>query len=230
MVDSLCIENSALEAVRVQIVSVVVTPTTEEPLDGQGVQTRKWTREEYYRAATQGIFAPDERLELIDGEIIHKVSPQNHPHFTAIMRGSKTLERLFGPRFHVRPQGPLIVSDESEPEPDLAVIKGAHEDYSDHPTAADAALVIEIAESTLRFDLGGKAALYAGAGIQDYWVEDLNDRSVIVHRDPVPIQGDRHGFGYRSVVKYTEHEVIMPLALPDLPIAVVDLLPPRPKQ
>src|SRR2546426_1097603 len=96
--------------------TAVPQPPVAEPLD-EGVRPRRWTREEYHRAADLGLFGPDERLELLDGEILEHMSPQNPPHANAMLRVSRVLEAGFGPGYHVRPQLPLILDDGSEPEP-----------------------------------------------------------------------------------------------------------------
>lgn len=166
------------------------------------------------------MFHPDERLELIEGEVIQKVSPQNKQHFVCIVRGAKALQAAFGDRYTVRQQGPMIVSDRSEPEPDLMVIPGEEEDYADHPTPGDAALVVEVSDSTLRLDKIRKAAMYARAGVTDYWVVDVNARRVCVYREP-------RADGYTDVREYGEGEAIAPLGAPGAQIAVSELLPRR---
>jgi len=193
----------------------------EEP----GGRPRRWTEEEYYLAAELGIFRPDERLELIRGEVVQKGSPQKRWHFAAITRGAKLLEAVFGPEFYICPQGPMRISETSIPEPDLLVVVGSSDDYSDHPGPGDVRLLVEIADTTLRFDRGTKAALYAEAGIADYWIENLPERRLEVYRDPAPLP-DGSGFGYHSVASYTEKETVTPLAAPQAVILVADILPP----
>lgn len=186
---------------------------------------RRWTREEYYRAADLGLFDAGERLELIEGEIIRKVTVQKRPHALAISIGARVLQEAFGPTAYVSHQSPIHVSDQSEPEPDLAVIAGTPEDYLDHPTPADVLLVVEVSDTTLRLDRGRKAALYAGAGVRDYWVENLPHRILEVYRDPAP-RSDQDGFEYRSITTYTVQESVAPLAAPQALVRVADLLPP----
>jgi Uma2 family endonuclease len=208
--------------------SIILNPPVNPPMEeaeDTGVRPRRWTREEYYRAAELGLFRPEEHLELIKGEIIQRVSPQKKPHFSAILKGQKSLEAAFGSGYHVRPQGPMRMPDDTEPEPDLLVVSGADEDYTDHPTHADAVLLVEIADTTLRYDLGEKAALYAEAGITDYWVASLPERCLYVHRDPVPMPENRNGFGYNSITRYEAEETVAPLAAPQAAIRVSDLLP-----
>jgi Uma2 family endonuclease len=186
---------------------------------------RRWTRDEYYRAADLGILRPDERLELIDGEIIEKMSPQKRPHAIAITVGASILQTAFGFNCYISQQLPLRISDGSEPEPDLAVITGAPEDYVDHPSASDVRLLVEVSDTTLVGDRGKKAALYAEAGVADYWIENLPERKLEVCRDPAPLP-DGSGFGYQSVASFSEEEIVIPLAAPQAEIRVADLLPP----
>src|SRR5712692_5400291 len=94
-----------------------------------GVRPRPWTRKEYYRAAECGLFKPGERLELLDGEILQKMSPQKPPHATGLALTAQALAKAFGPDYYVRQQLPLVLNDESEPEPDLVVVPGTPLDY-----------------------------------------------------------------------------------------------------
>ncbi len=203
------------------------TIEAESAVAEEAPRRRQWTRAEYYRAAETGIFRPDERLELIKGEIYQKVSPQNRPHIAAIIKGQRALQAAFGEGFHIQPQGPMQIDDESEPEPDLLVVPGDPEDYEDHPTYAEAALVVEVAESTLRFDRGKKAALYAEAGVMDYWVVSTTERRLYVMRDPAAMPESPWGFGYRSVTAYLETESAAPLRAPGASVSVADLLPKK---
>jgi len=186
-------------------------------------QPRLWTREEYYKMVEAGVLRPDERVELIGGRII-AMSPQNSPHFTAVCLVEDVLRTAFGPGHVVRVQGPLDVSPSSQPEPDIAVVQGHARDYSRaHPTTA--LLVVEVSESTLAFDRGEKASLYASAGIPEYWVVNLVDRQVEVYRDPVPVTGQPYGYGYRSCTHYFAVDTVAPAAMPQSAITVADLLP-----
>jgi Uma2 family endonuclease len=198
-------------------------PSPFKPRD-VGIRRRRWTRDEYYRAAEVGIFRPDERLELLDGEIIQKVSPQKPPHATSVLLGARALTTAFGPGHLVRQQLPLILTTTSEPEPDLLVVPGTPIDYlSSHPKPADLRLLVEISDTTLRLDRTRKLSAYARAGIPDYWLLNLPERRLEVYRDP-------SGSRYRSVTIYREEEVVALLAAPDAAIRVADLLPPLPSQ
>jgi Uma2 family endonuclease len=183
---------------------------------------KSWTRQEYERMVEAGFLGPEDRLELLEGEIVHKML-QNTPHATGIRLSEKTMNRLFGDGYDVRTQLPLALGERSEPEPDVAVVVGGPRDYARaHPTTA--VLVIEIADSTLRVDRTTKAGIYARAGIPEYWIIDLNARTLLVHRQPIPMRGLPLGHYYADVAEYAETETIAPLAAPDTPIAIADLM------
>ncbi len=177
---------------------------------------RRWTREEYERLVAEGFFQPEERLELVDG-LIFEMSPHSPPHAVAIRLARRALERIFSEGFDVLVQMPLALDEDSEPEPDLAVVKGndPRENLTSHPTTA--VLVIEVADSSLHRDRD-KATLYARVGIPDYWIMNLRDRCLEIQRDP------RNGI-YRSRSVLRTGDTISPLARPDVAIAVADLLP-----
>jgi len=184
---------------------------------------RLWTREEYYKMAEAGVFQPGERVELIGGRIV-AMSPQNSPHFTAICLVEDALRMIFSAGYVVRVQGPLDLSPASQPEPDIAVVRGSVRDHAHaHPTTA--LLVVEVSESSLAFDRGEKASLYASASIPEYWVMNLLDRRLEVYRDPVPMTGQIYGYGYRSCTHHFAADTVVPLAAPQGAIKVVALLP-----
>lgn len=187
-------------------------------------QRRLFTRAEYERAAELGLFGPEERLELIGGEVIKKMTPQRSLHATGVGLSARVLARTFGDGFDVRVQLPLAVADDSEPEPDVAVVRGGPRDYLDaHPSSA--LLVVEIADSSLAFDRTTKASLYVSAGIAEYWVVNLLDRVLEVHRAPEPTAGQPFGHLYRNVTRYAEDGSIAPLAAPGSVVRVADLIP-----
>jgi Uma2 family endonuclease len=184
---------------------------------------RLWTRADYERATQLGLFGPEERLELIEGEIIEKM-PQNEPHSTGIQLGEEAMRAAFPQGHCVRVQLPLALNGKSMPEPDIAVVTGAIRDYAQkHPRTA--LLIIEVADSTLAYDRTTKGALYARAGIAEFWILNLIDRVLEVYRQPGPMAGRPLGHYYRSVVQYTETDSIAPLAAPAHVIAVASLLP-----
>ena len=184
-----------------------------------------WTRQKYERATELGLLGPDDRVELIEGEIVQKM-PQNSLHSTAISLTQEALRLTFPVGFVVRPQLPLSVGSLSQPEPDLAVVSGSARDYTAaQPTAENAVLVVEVSDSTLLPDQTTKAALYARAGIREYWIVNLPERVLEVHRRPSPVDDALLGYSYQDITRLAETGVIAPLAAPDFAVAVADLLP-----
>ncbi|HLK56186.1 MAG TPA: Uma2 family endonuclease [Chthonomonadaceae bacterium] len=200
--------------------------TTATLPPGQPMPPRKlWSRKEYEHLIDLGVFTPDDRLELLEGEIVYKM-PQNTPHSTGIRLSEKLLNRIFAEGYDVRAQLPLAVSDDSEPEPDIAVVLGDVRDYEvEHPTTA--VLVIEVADSTLMTDRKIKARLYARAGVLEYWIVNLNDRVLEVHRNPTVNVENSGEPGYVVIQTYAETESLAPLAMTNAVILVSDLLPRR---
>ena len=183
-------------------------------------ESRRWTLGEYYRLAEQGWFQ-GQRVQLIRGEII-QMPAQGHAHATAILRTERVLRPLFQKGYCLRVQMPLNVGMDTDPEPDIAVVPGTVEDYSDHPTSA--VMVIEISDTTLRLDRR-KAGLYASAGIPEYWIVNLKEQTAEVHRGPEVDLAQEFGHCYATVRTLLIGETVSPLAAPTAIIAVADLLP-----
>lgn len=187
---------------------------------------RLLTREEFEQIADSGVFRPEERLELIAGEIITKELPMKSPHATGVSLAEEALRRVFEKGYVVRGQLPLALSANDEPLPDVAVVVGAVRDYEEkHPMTA--LLVVEVSDATLRMDRTTKASLYASAEIQDYWIVNLSERMLEVYRQPVPARSKPFGYSYESLTQYRESDTVSPLAAPEAVIAVADLLPRR---
>ncbi len=188
------------------------------------LKARRWSRLEYERLVEQGMFRPDERLELLDGFLVVR-EPQGSRHAAAVAAAHRVLVAAFGPGYHVRDQGPVALDDTSEPEPDLVVVRGEPWDYQHaHPSAP--LLVVEVSDSMLALDRRDKGGLYARAGIAEYWIVNLVDLVLEVYRDPVRSPSARHRREYRSVRSLPGGATISPLAAPDARITVADLLPP----
>jgi Uma2 family endonuclease len=181
------------------------------------VQLYRWTRDEYERMASLGIFDPEARLELVDGEIV-RMTPQSSRHSTAVRSVEEALRFLVDRGvFDVRVQLPLAVADDSEPKPDIAVVPGRFRDYRDrHPSRAE--LVVEVADASIEVDRVRKQRLYARARIPEYWIADLNGNALELLRRP---QGD--AFAVRR--RLMPDETVWPLCAPDVSISVADLLP-----
>ncbi len=176
----------------------------------------RWTRTEYDRMVDTGVFQPGVRLELLAGEIIEMGPQKSLPVVAADLIG-EALRSGFGTGFYVRGQKPLTLDDDSEPEPDIAVVKGHIRDYTDHHPS-NAVLVVEVADTTLSYDRLNKAAVYARNAIPEYWILNLRDRRLEVCRGPV--RG-----AYAERILFTAGETISPLSAPELRIEIAALLP-----
>jgi Uma2 family endonuclease len=186
------------------------------------LKTRRWRRVEYDRLVDLGIF-DGERLELLDGLLVVK-EPQGSPHAAIVAHVGHVLSSAFGRGWHARLHSPLAIDDDSEPEPDVAMVTGAPRDYvGAHPSAA--AIVVEVADSSLRLDRRLKAGLYARAGLQEYWIVNLVDRVLEVHREPRRDADSAYGWAYRSTELLRPPATVTPLAAPGVLMAVADLLP-----
>jgi Uma2 family endonuclease len=184
--------------------------------------TRRWRRVEYERLVDLGVFV-GERLELLDGVLVVR-EPQGSPHAAIVMQVGQVLAAAFGAGWHPRLQAPLALGDHSEPEPDIAVVAGAARDYvAAHPSTA--ALVVEVADSSLRLDRRFKASIYARAGLPEYWIVNLVDRTLEVHREPGPAIDVPDDWSYRSIDVLRPPATVTPLAAPAARIPVADLLP-----
>jgi Uma2 family endonuclease len=183
---------------------------------------RRWRRVEYDRLVRLGVFE-GEPLELIGGQLV-VAEPQYPYHASGIGAAEHALRAVLPPGWIVRTQLPVSLDDESEPEPDVAVVPGGPRDYrEEHP--AHPALIVEVADASLDFDREHKSSLYARAAIQDYWIVNLVDRVLEVHRDPGPDPSAPCAWRYRSVSTLTPPAVVAPVAFPSRRVAVADLLP-----
>lgn len=175
----------------------------------------RWSVEAYEHVVALGGFAPELRLELIEGELV-EIMPQNPRHASTIELAEEACRALAPTGYRVRVQLPLRFTN-SVPEPDLAIVAGQLRDFtSSHPTTA--ALVIEVSDTTLEYDQTTKATIYAAAGIEDYWIVNLSERTVEVRRQPGPS-------GYRSLQTFTQTDTLSPLFNASATVAVADLLP-----
>ena len=189
----------------------------------EGIQTHRWTRAEYDRLIEVGVFQPRDPVELLGGQLV-VAEPQSGPHYTAIGLIEDALRAALGPGWLVRSQGPIALDDESEPEPDIAVVPGTRRDYGpDHPSRP--VLVVEVAASSFYLDRKHKGSLYARAGLIDYWILDLAHRRLEVYRDPGPDAAAPFGWRYTAVEHVGADATVAPLAAPDAHVRVSDLLP-----
>ena len=181
----------------------------------QEPQVRRWTKQEYHQAADLGWFE-GQRVELIEGEVI-EIAPQKDAHAYAIRLAASALQRAFGSPFTTLIQMPLNLGAASEPEPDIAIVRGSLREVREHPTTA--ALVLEVADSSLLYDRRRKGPLYANAGITEYWIVNLADRTVEVYRLTDQLAGE---YAPPQVLRAGEH--VQPLAASQM-IQIDDLLP-----
>jgi len=179
---------------------------------------KRFTITEYHRRAELDFFTEDDRVELIKGEIIKMVA-KGRPHSVCNTRLYKELFKLLEEKATIRGQEPIIITNNSEPEPDLTIVKNTPDDYFlNHPIPSDIFLVIEVADSSLKYDQEVKLSLYAEAGISDYWIFNL----IVYHLEcySEPYQDLQGTFGYRH------KSIILPkesVKLPSFPELILDL-------
>jgi len=178
------------------------------------------TVRQFDQMIADGLIAEDDPVELIEGLLVTKTS-RKRPHIVAGKKGLRVLSRIIPTGWHVAKEDPVVVSDWSKPEPDLAVVRGVGEDYLERDvTAADVALVIEIAESSLSVDQTDMVRVYSSSGISAYWIVNLVDLQVEVYTDPSP-----GGYQSSQVFKPGQHVRVVINGLEVGQIAVADLLP-----
>ena len=147
----------------------------------------RYTLEKYHRMIAAGAFDPEERCELIDGSLV-KSMPQSSGHSHSVGRSARWFNRRLDDPWVVGSQTPITLAPH-EPEPDCWISRSDRRPArGQHPGPAEVALVVEVAESSLAFDRGRKRRLYAAAGIPEYWIVNLADRQVEVHRRPIPAE------------------------------------------
>jgi Uma2 family endonuclease len=183
---------------------------------------RRWSLAEFHQMGEMGFFT-DERVELIDGEII-EMPPQRDVHAIAVSLADKTFSKVVPEGYWVRSQLPLHLGDASEPKPDLSIVTGNPRDYLGKGHPKSALLVLEVSDSTLQFDRGVKASLYARSGIAEYWIVNLIDQSVEIYRGPIADSSAKFGFGYGERSAHTGGERVRPLLVP-CEIGISDILP-----
>ena len=198
----------------------MVKPISTLTLAVEPTASKHWTVQDYHRMSEMGILAPDERTELMNGQIVLKAA-KSPAHVLALRLLAMALDTLLvNQPFFVRTQDPIRLDDWSEPDPDLVIARGTVLDYADrHPRSSDIELVVEVADSTLKHDCEIKDKLYVQAGIADYWVFDLKNRQLKVFRNPTPT-------GYTNHLILTEPNQIAPLSFPTLTLSLTAILPP----
>lgn len=182
-------------------------------------RTKLWTRQEFHRLYESGFFGPEDRVELIEGELV-LMTPPGPQHTDPIKYGNKTLVRLYGETHDIAVQLPLDLGQINEPQPDFALIPVNTVPRGQIATTAD--LVIEVSYSSLAFDKKEKLALYAKSGIPEYWVLDTVNRKAEVYRKPEQRTDPSEGFGYADHQVFYPEQSIQPLRIPGLPCPLID--------
>lgn len=181
--------------------------------------TYKFSVEEYEKLAEVGIFGEDDRVELLNGEIIimHAIGFR---HAQAVTNLNELFMEQARRRYMVSPQNPVWLDDWSMPEPDIVLIPRSQRTAGRHPQPSEALLVVEVADSSLHYDRRDKMRAYARAGVREFWILNLEDDVFEVFREPA---GDAFAVTQRAGAGVE----LSPLAFPDVRIAVADVLPPR---
>ena len=185
--------------------------------DMEEVKMHAITVVEFDRMVAAGVYGTEDRIELIDGQLID-VPLQGPPHSGTLMRFEHYFRTALGTRAHVRGQGPLPVGIDSQPEPDIALVRWSDRFYTDvHPTVEETYAVVEIAYTSLQFDRGVKRRVYGAAGIPEYWIIDLVAGTIEVYREP-------HELGYASPAVLRRGQSVAFAAFPDIVFTVDELL------
>ena len=178
---------------------------------------KRFTITEYHRLADLDFFTEDDRVELIKGEII-KMAAKGKAHSVCNTRLYRELFKLLEEKATIRGQEPIIIND-SEPEPDLTIVKNTPDDYFlNHPTPSDIFLIIEVADSSLKYDQEIKLSLYAEAYISDYWIFNLVNYYLECYSDPYQDLQGKFGYRHKSIILPNES-----VKLPFFPELILDL-------
>jgi Uma2 family endonuclease len=194
----------------------VATPVLPGP-----PRTLRWTVDQFHYLGDLGLFE-GRRAMLIDGIIIEE-GPMNPPHRIGLELTTEALRLAFGNGWRICVQMPLVLGQTTDPEPDVAVVSGSPRGATNHPTTA--ALVVEVSDTSLRFDTTEKMNRYAASAITDYWVLDVNGRQLLVFRDPVADPSQPFGHRYATRLTLGPSDAVSPLAAPQASVRVADLLP-----
>jgi len=177
----------------------------------------RFTVEQYHRMAKAGILGEADRVELIDGELI-AMTPIGKDHANRVRNLNRLFSRRVGDAAIVDIQNPIVIGDDGEPQPDVALLRPRADFYgSAHPAPADVLLLIEVADSTLSYDRDTKMPLYARGGVPEAWIVDLQHDALLVFRDPTPA-------GYRMLLTLRRGERVSLVAFPDWDLSVEEIL------
>jgi Uma2 family endonuclease len=185
------------------------------------VRRRRFTREEYHRMAEAGILHEDDRVELIEGEIV-QMTPIGRRHAACVAELNRLLVPAVGQRALLWPQNPITLPNETEPQPDIVLLRPRRDRYlADDAHPDDVLLLVEVADTSQRYDRLVKLPLYGRAGVPEVWIVDLPGEVIEVYRRPTPA-------GYAQVERVGRGSTVAPAAFPDilLPVDVILVLPP----
>ena len=181
------------------------------------VQRKRFTVDEYHRMGEIGILSKDDRVELIEGEIV-KMMPIGNRHLGCVNAAATKFTIALAGRAVISVQNPLQLSDLSEPQPDIVVLKPRKDFYrSKRPQMTDSLLAIEVADTSIEYDREVKLGLYAQAGVPEVWIENLEENVLLVYRDVTPK-------GYKTQLSFPRSAAVSPQAFPDVTFQVKELL------
>lgn len=203
------------------IAEIVETKPEVETLEVDAAEVelarRRFTAAEFLRLVEIGVLAEGDRVELIQGDLI-EMSPIYITHISTLNRLVWLLSNALGKQVILSVQNPVQLSEDNLPQPDVAIFRFQEEFYSEqHAKPEDILLIIEVADTSLRYDQRVKSKLYGTAGIADYWIVNLPERQIEVYREPRPN-------GYRTVTTYAPGETLSPLAFPDVVLQVEQIM------
>ncbi len=182
------------------------------------VPTRyRFSVDDFHRMGEVGIFGEDDRVELVDGEIV-AMTPIGAQHARCVNRLNRRLVLALAEEAIVSVQNPIVLGTHDEPQPDVAVLRPRAEEQAGNPGADDVLLVVEVADSSLAYDRDAKLPRYGRSGIPETWIVDLTNRTLTRYTEPTPE-------GYRVATVFRPGEVVTSTALPALQVRVDDILP-----
>lgn len=177
---------------------------------------RKFTVEQYHKMVESGILTENDRVELIRGEIL-EMSPIGTKHAACVNRLVNLLIQLLGKRIILASQNPVALNNNSEPQPDVALLKPSEDFYETaHPQPQDIFLLIEVSNSTVIYDREEKIPLYAQTNIEEVWLVDINEQIVEVYQQPTAT-------GYQHIQKFTNGQTLSIQAFPDVNISITEI-------
>ncbi|CAN5515541.1 Uma2 family endonuclease [soil metagenome] len=180
---------------------------------------KRWTFDQFLNIAEMGFFDENPHVELIDG-VIHEKMPQKHPHFFSVSMLNAALKGIYGAESAISVQSTVRLSSLDGPEPDIALFRGAMNDYrKGFPDASDLTLVIEVGDTSLGDDKRDEAPLYARFAVPEFWIVDVRGRRILVHRSPQP-----ETLSWGEIFEVKEGESVAPLGRSET-ISVADILP-----